>query len=277
MTPIAGAYVAPPSFQLATSAGSTGPFDCSAHAAKVVAEFATRGLWSLSGRGIRLASNEPTPDSRSPGLNLPQVGAVLEAHGVDVSIHIGSRALTWAQYEAKRKAGRPGIIQVGYAPIADSMYDAFRSRFRGGHAMAETLVGGTYDPGAGPDSRQGIWHHDGRTYPRSLMRTAASRLWLGDLFAGAENVWCLFADDVVPTYVVSIKPPAGKRSRTFREWTVRNGVIVGYDIDRTGGFTAEGRLRCLPWPARRTSRYVIELTTGSRKGLYVNAEHGRPL
>lgn len=272
----AGGYVAPPSFQLATSAGPSGPFDCTAHAAKVTAEAATRGLWTLSGRGVRLASTEPEPDPDSPGLNLTQVAQVLERRGVDVAVYVGPRALTWAQYEAKRKAGRPGIVQVGYAPIADSMYDAFRSRFRGNHALAET-VHSTYDPGAGPDSRSGIWHHDGRIYPRSLIKRGASLLWTGSRFTGSDNVWCLFANDVVPPYRVAIRPPAGMRSRTFRTWNLVNGVIVGYDIDRTGGFSAEGRLRCVPWPARKTSRYVIELTSGSRRGKVVNAEHGHPL
>jgi hypothetical protein len=270
-----GKYVAPPSFQLAYYAGPTGPYDCTAHAAKVAAEAVTSGDWALTGRAIRQASSEPEPDPRSPGLNLPQVAAVLERRGIDTAVYIGSRALSWDEYELKRKAGRPAILQVGYAPISDSRYDAGRSRFRANHAIAET-VHATYDPLAGPTSRTGIWHHDGRVYPRALMRGAASRLDIGGRLAGSA-VWCLFLDDVVPKYLVTIKPPAGQRSRTFRTWNIVNGVIVGYDIDRTGGFQAEGRIRCVPWPAQKTSRYVIELTNGSRKGEFVNAEHGRPM
>lgn len=189
-------YVAPPSFQLASTAGPTGPYDCTAHSAAVVIRASTCGAKAPSGRTIRLQSSEPVPDPRSPGLNLDQVDAVAAKYGVYLDTRIGYQSVTWAEYERRRKAGQPVILQVLYAAVADSRYDAGRG-FRGNHAIAETTHA-TYDPLA--DGRAaGVFRWNGTVYTRSVIQTAAARL---DIGGGAHprpgTVWAAFGPDVVP-------------------------------------------------------------------------------
>lgn len=190
-------YVAPPSFQLASTAGSTGPVDCTAHAAAVTIRSSTCGARTPSGRTIRLQSNEPVPDPASPGLNLDQVDAVAGHYGVNLDVRIGYRSVTWAEYERRRKAGQPTIIQVRYAAIADSKYDAGRG-FRGNHAIAETTHA-TYDPLA--DGRaSGVFRFNGTIYTRAVIQTAAARLDIGGgRHPAPGTVWAAFGPDVVPS------------------------------------------------------------------------------
>lgn len=200
--------------------GSTGPYDCTAWAARVVIATSTCGAKVPSGRTIRLRSSEPVPDWDSPGLNLPQVAEVARRdYGVNMDVQVGGYRLTWSQYEARRKAGQPTEIQVGYGPIADSKYDGGRG-FRGNHALAETLAGGTYDSLA--DGRaSGVWRYDGSLYPREIMKRAAGQLDIGGRKLGYGLVWCAFGTDVVPNYRVEITPG----EHWFR-YFVTNGIIT---------------------------------------------------
>jgi hypothetical protein len=219
-------YRLDPSYQLVASAGSTGGVDCTAHAASNCIDHATCGAKDPGGRTIRLLSNEPTPDPRSPGLNLGQVQSVALRHfGVYLEVHTGRNAVSWATYEARRKAGQGTEIQLQYDVIADSKYDAFYSRFRGGHAMSETFYA-TMDPGA--HGRPGAWKYNGTLYTRELIKTAAGRLIIGTNADGSlrrvgyGKVWCAFTRDVVPDYRVAIRPVNG-----FFRYFVEDGVITG--------------------------------------------------
>ena len=53
--------------------GPTGPYDCTAWSCAFAIDRATLGGVKVTGRQLRLASNEPRPDPASPGLNLTQV------------------------------------------------------------------------------------------------------------------------------------------------------------------------------------------------------------
>ena len=150
------------------------------------------------------------PDPRSPGLNLLQIQSVALEYGVYLEVHTGWRRLTWTQYETRRLDGQGMVVQLQYARIADSKYDAFGSRFRGGHAMFESLHA-TYDPGAdgritGSGERAFRW--DGTVYPRSLIKNATAELIISDGGArvGAGYVWCASTRDVVPDFFVMIQP-----------------------------------------------------------------------
>jgi len=284
MPPTCPNYVADPSFQI--GAGPTGPVDCSGHACSTHIDHSTCGAKDPSGRTIRLQTDEPIPDPRSPGLNLSQVARVSgERYGVYTEVRTGALRVTWPEYERRRKAGQSCIIQVDYGPIADSKYDAGRG-FRGGHAIAETLHA-TYDPLA--DGRAaGVFRHDGSVYDRELMKKAAGRLIVGTINGvpkrvGLGFVWAAFGRDVVPNYRAAV--PAG----TFLSYVVVCGVIQRREPPKpTGGFSA----RCTPpktyrWPAKgaRVTATLVRLLDGSRgdavlgpgKGLYISAKYSKEI
>lgn len=253
-------YIVPPSFQIGAS--STGPVDCTAHACSRSIGHATCGKKLPSGRSIRLLSNEPIPDPRSPGLNLPQVRDVaMDSYGVFLDVRIGAQALTWAQYEQRRLSGQGAILQVGYGPIADSRYDAGRG-FRGNHAIFESLHA-TYDPLA--DGRApGVFRHDGSVYDRNVIRKAAGQLLLGSTKLGEGKVWAAFTRDVVPDYFARV--PAG----TFWAYHVPGGTVAYRRQRVTGGFSGSCTPpRSYPWGDRTVT--LVRMTSGSRTGMYISA------
>jgi hypothetical protein len=257
-------YVADPSFQI-TQGGTTGPYDCTAHSASDAIDFATCGAKDPGGRTIRLLSSEPVPDPASPGLKLAQVAEVaIEHYGVYLDVRTGARAVTWDEYERRRKGGQGAIVQVSYAPIAATKYDAFGSTFFGGHAMFES-VHATYDPGA-DGRRTGIWKFDGTVYPRELMKRSAGLLDIGTRSVGYGLVWAAFTRDVIPDFKASV--PAGYYHRFY----ISNGRIVDRDRLRTGGFSAD----CSPprlfwWPAAGKSYRLVQLRGGAHKGQWIAA------
>jgi hypothetical protein len=254
--------------------GATGGVDCTAWATRAGLATATCGRIVVSGRRLRLLSNEPVPDPQSPGLNLYQMQDVLrEDFGVYMDVRAGSRAISWSEYERKRVAGYSLVVQLSYAPIADSPFDAGRG-FRGGHAMFEHVNAGTMDSLA--DGRApGVFDYTGAFYPRDLIRRATDRLVI-DPRTGATvpsgMVWAGVLRDVVPGYFARI--PEG-RVLVYR---VRDGVIVDRDAQRTDGFSA------IASPPRRypdraglpgSSYELSRLLTGSRAGLYVGSHYVR--
>lgn len=276
-------YLVPPGYQLGH--GITGPVDCSGWAASRAIAHATCGAQAPTGRRVRLLSDEPVPDPRSPGLNLVQVADVASRYfGVELDVCTGWRAVTWAEYERRRKAGAGCVIQLSYAPIADSRYDAGRG-FRGGHAIFESQHD-TIDSLA--DGRApGVYDRDAegvRVYPRNLMRRAAGQLVIGTDAKGHPRrvgdgmVWAAFTD-ALPAYTVEIQPRRHRRFRNFRQWNVtarRIDADEPFTVGRTGGFTADCTPpRALMHPDDRV-RYLVQLTNGSRAGRWVNAKFARP-
>lgn len=254
------------------SGGATGPYDCTAWSASRAIGHSTCGAKLPSGRNIRLLSNEAVPDPRSPGLNLLQVADVAwDDYGVWLDVRIGDRAVAWAEYERRRIDGQGAIIQVTYAPIADSSYDAGRG-FRGNHAIFES-VHDTIDPLA--DGRySGCFRHDGNPYPRALMKRGAELLVTGGTTrAGVDNVWSAFTRDVIPDFRAVVRPPDGR----FWAYHVPGGRIAYKRLRTTGGFTAA----CTPprsyaWsedPTKRTT--LVRLLTGSRAGMYLSAKYAK--
>lgn len=284
MTTMCPHYEADPSFQI-RDGGSTGPYDCTAHSTSDAIDHATCGAKDPGGRTIRLQSSEPVPDPKSPGLNLQQVQRVALIHyNVYLEVHTGINAVGWTTYEARRADGQGVIIQLSYGPIADSPYDAFDSRFRGGHAMFET-VHATYDPGA-DGRRPGIWKYDGRVYPRDLMKRAAGALVIGTTSTGAVKkvgygkVWCAFTRDVIPDYHVVIRP-----SDRFFRYFVKDGIIVDRS-DRIEGRSTSARCT-VPlsryWPrsqggtGKSYSLVRIVDSGSSYHGWYVSSRYAREI
>lgn len=261
----------PPFGSQLQSGGSTGPYDCTAWAASRAIAFATCGGKVPSGRTIRLLSSEPKPNPASPGLNLPQVAAVAQDDfGVHFDVHVGSRRVSFAEYERRRLAGQGCIIQLDYSPIASSRYDAGRG-FTGGHAMFEshsTTIDSLADGRA-----SGVWRYDGTVYPRDLMRRAAGLLQVGGGQTVPDGfVWAAFTKDVVPYYRASV--PAGR----VLLYEVTNGRIVRRVSQNTGGFSAfASPPRSYPDAAGLPgdSYYLSRLTSGSRAGWYLSAKYVR--
>lgn len=267
-------YIVPPGFQL-QSGGVSGPSDCTAWAARVVIATASCGAEVPSGRIIRLQSNEPIPDRNSPGLNLVQVADVAAKYGVHFDVRIGFRSVTFAEYERRRLAGQPAIIQVRYAAIASSKYDA-GGGFQGNHAIAETTHA-TYDSLA-DGRRPGIHKFDGTVYPRALIQTAAARLDIGGGNHPAPGtVWAAFAPDVVPSYHVVIKPKPPAKFQAFGTWKVTNGVITSGKTRNTTGYDNP----CSPPQWVRVPgdglRQLVHIDKGSLTGLWVWAGWAKEL
>jgi hypothetical protein len=250
--------------------GATGPVDCMAWAASRAIGHATCGQKVPSGRTIRLLSNEPVPDPMSPGLRLQQVADVArEDFGVYFEVHGTTYSqVSWAHYERQRLAGRGCVLALGYAPIANSMYDAGRG-FDDNHAIFESLHA-TVDSLA--DGRAaGVWQYDGRVYPRALIRDAAGELRINSSTTVKDGyVWAAFTRDVVPDFRAVV--PAGE----FNLYTVAGGVITDRDRQRTGGFSAP----CSPPKLYKDAaglpgdQYKLSrLQSGSRAGYYVPSQY----
>lgn len=251
--------------------GITGPYDCTAWAASRAIAFATCGSKVPTGRTVRLLSNEPKPNPKSPGLNLPQVAAVArEDFGVYLEVRIGSQRVSFAEYEARRMGGQGAVIQLDYSPIAASGYDAGRG-FTGGHALFEshsTTIDSLADGRAA-----GVWKYTGSVYPRDLIRRAAGLLDIGGGQTVPDGyVWAAFTRDVVPAYRATV--PKG----TILLYEVTGGRIVRRVSERTGGFSANASApRSYPDAAGLpgTSYYLSRLLTGSRAGWYISGRYVR--
>lgn len=271
-------YLEPPSSQL-KEGGKTGPYDCTAWAESRAIAHATCGDKVPSGRTIRVLSSEPVPNPASPGLNLVQVADVArKVYGVEMDVYVGSRALTWEQYENRRKSGCAGVIQVGYGPVADSEYDAGRG-FRGNHAMEEdqSQTLDSLADGRAPGVYENV-EGEPVVYRRSVMRRAAERLVIGSfngkpITTGPDKVWCALTRDVVPPMQVDIAPRAGKAYRRYRSFEIEDGQITGYRARRTKGLHERcSAPRAFTWKGRPGIYYCVQIKSGSAAGRWVRAK-----
>lgn len=92
----------------------TWQYDCTAYCmAMLVNDSTLGGLQSITGRRIRLLSNEPTPDPASPGLNLQQMKAVAGKLRIPFYLKTGE---PWAKLVARvgREGASRAILQVDY-------------------------------------------------------------------------------------------------------------------------------------------------------------------
>lgn len=253
-----------------------GGVNCTAVATARAIDWATQGKTQVTGAMVRAQTNEPIPDPASPGLNLVQVAAAARHWSVFLDVRIGSRSVPWAEYERRRKAGQGAILQVNYAPIADSPYDA-GGGFRGGHAIFEYLPS-TLDSLA-DGRRAGIWKYDGRLYPRSVIQSAAYQLTIAVVNGRPVHplpgtVWAAFTLDVIPDYWASVRPLPGQKVRVFANYEVVNGVALPQPASFTDHTTGFGAPCTPPQPIRMPgggSRYLVQLTDGSRKDRWIAA------
>lgn len=219
---------------------------CTAFSGGMAGDYHTCGGTVLTGARVRQDTNEPVPDPKSPGLNLSQVDAALNRHGIDLDTRY---KYPWDVFAARIDSGEGAILQVSYAPIADSKFDAGNG-FRGGHAIFVPPTWAAMDPLA--DGRAaGVYKYRGEAYPQSLLRKAAGQLVVGSdtngrpVTAGDGFVYAAFTrDNTVPTkWVVSIHPTPPARKKAFwRYFLDAAGHVRPHrpsDLHATGGFTAD--------------------------------------
>lgn len=112
----------------------TGRYDCGAYSAAMAAFADSRGRWKLTGRQVRLATDEPVPDPKSPGLNLRQTDdALFLLTKGEVNLDTQWRA-PWSRVETNLRAGRWGHLCVTRGPLVDAGFSG-GDRFRGRHGI----------------------------------------------------------------------------------------------------------------------------------------------
>lgn len=119
----------------------TGRFDCTAYAAGDAGDADTKGRLVYTGRQVRLATDEPTPDPSSPGLNLRQVDEALYrlSHGaINLDTQWGA---PWSRVTSFLTAGKWAEIAIIRSVLVDAGFGG-GNRFAGGHA---TLYGYDHD------------------------------------------------------------------------------------------------------------------------------------
>lgn len=264
--------------QLGPLGGSTGPYDCTAWAEAYAIEYHTLGQRKTTGRKVRLLSNEPIPDKDSPGLNLAQVDAVGTDHfGTNLDVRYAYDFDEWYDRQAE---GQGSQLQGYYAAIADSRFDAGNG-FRRNHDMfvvpglivMDPLANGRYT---------GCYKFHGEAYPKTLLKEFAGQLVIGTLSTGAPirlgfgKVYTAFTKDNLALWRASVHTSTGY----FFVYKIVNGVIApqpgGRITQRTGGFSAT----CTPprlyrWPSLGRSVSLVQLTSGSRKGQFIDSKFAK--
>jgi hypothetical protein len=250
-------------FQQLVYGGATGSVDCSAWAGAIECAAHTQGNSILSGRSIRLASNEPVPDPRSPGLNVTQVdAAVYKLTGGRVNFDT-----PWPG-SFGRVATRDRVIDGQWVHIAvkrailvDRGYGG-SSGFRGSHAITIHHRSTDLAPIIGDPL---VPYYYSSTWD-AVLDAAQAVTASGDIFAS-------FSRDLTTDYRAVVRPRAGADTRVFYRYLVSNGRITGRTRHRTAGFTAT----CTP-PRTHTgtlTRELVQLTSGSRKGWWISATYAR--
>lgn len=264
-----------PPFQAQLDGSVLGPKSCTCYAGAMAGNYDSCGAKHPTGHQVRVLTGDTIG-----GTSLQQVDDALRAgYGIDLDTRSGSAALSWARFAAYIDAGRGAILQGGYGPINDSRFQGSET-FRGNHAVAVFPGWVVMDPLA-DGRRPGIYRYHGEAYPQSLLRAFASALVVNPK-TGAKagsHVWCSLTRDntaVAKPWRAVVHPAVGQTFERFGVYVVVNGVIVGRTMARTQGFSAD----CTPprsyrWPALALTKSLVKLTTGSRKGQYINSAYAQ--
>jgi hypothetical protein len=114
---------------------STSFADCTATAAAMAADAATRGKWVIDHSDVRRRTNEPVPDSKSPGLTLQQVSASVDriTRG-EARITVNSIRRSYGDLIDRTLAGSWAIVALWRGTIVDAGFGG-SATFRQGHAV----------------------------------------------------------------------------------------------------------------------------------------------
>lgn len=248
-------------YQQLVYGGATGKYDCTAWGGALVADAHTQGATKLSGRAIRLASNEPVPDSTSPGLNVQQVDdAINKLTGGKVNLWTPDpRSIGRVGVRDHILDGRYAHVAVKRSVLVDRGYGG-TSGFRGAHDIVLRVRLTDLAPIIG-DPLVPYWYASSWDAVLDAMQAVTT----------GGYMFCSFSRDLTADYrarVPAPKPPATRR-RFYKYYVNDAGKITRRAWGYTDGFTAT----CTP-PRTHTGAYtreLVQLTSGGRKGTWINA------
>lgn len=254
-----------PTLQLQLLEPITGRYDCGAYAAAMAADADSQGKWKLSGRRVRLASDEPIPDHNSPGLNIRQTADAIRllTHGeVNLDSRWGANKVGWDRFVAQLKAGRWAHLCVTRGPLVDAGFGG-SSTFRRTHGV---LIG--YDPVAkAPIMADPLIPHWVKVTWAALKRAAGAFPGAGFGFAAAAFTRLVGAIPAPPPLRYSVRFAGA----SFFAYSVNERLkISGRAARKFGGPTSApcGAKREYSWPGHG-NRELVEVTDDALKGKYV--------
>lgn len=246
----------PHDYQQLKAHDPNGPVNCTAYSGAWLVDAAGG---KTTGRKVRAATDEPKPDPKSPGLNLPQVDAAIRK----LTPFDFDTRLAYDNDLARKRIidGQWAEVQVIRGILVDHQAGG-TNPFRGGHAITVHCDPGDGTPIIGDP-----------LVPEYIRTTWGTLLLAAGSIAGMGQVNAMFTRDLIPDYTVSIRPTPPHKRREFNLFTVSEGKILRREPDVTTGFTQPCTPpRWYPWPGPRTGRSLVEITEGKRKGKYVRSE-----
>ena len=243
-------------YQQLVYGGATGAYDCTAWCGAIITDAHTRGGTKLSGRLIRISTDEPIPDPTSPGLNLPQVDAAiykLTSGRVNLDTRVGYSSLSREGVKSRIVDGRWATVQVRRGVLVDR---GFLSGFRGSHAITVHARAIDNSPVIGDPL---VSHYVVASW--DAIFDAAQSLTGGWVYTQMTR-------DLTPDYKARVPP-----GRFFRYFLNSRGTITRRESTRTDGFGAT----CTPprYHPGVYARQLVQLTSGSRKGWWISADYAR--
>ena len=250
-------------YQQLVYGGPTGSVDCTAWGGALVTDAHTQGATKLSGRAIRLASSEPTPDPGSPGLNVGQVDAAiyrLTKGRVNLDTP-DPRDPSRDSIKRHLIAGRWANIAVNRGVLVSRGYGGSNG-FRGSHDITLHCRPGDPTPIIGDP-----------LVPYYIRSSWDAVLDAAQAVTASGLLFLSYTRDLIPEYHCPIKPTPPETLERFYVYSVSNGVITGRKADATRGFDATCTApRYFPGVH---ARRLVRLLGGAREGKYVDARRAR--
>ncbi len=262
-----------PKFQKQLDGSALQGSNCTAASAAMVTDDDTCGGTVPTPSQVRYWTGDPRG-----GLNLSEVDDALNAH-TPTRLDVRYR-YPWADFIKRVSAGEAAILQGGYAPIADSRFDA-GGGFRGNHAILVNPGLIAMDPLA-DGRRAGIYKYNGEAYPQSLLRRFAAMLNLEPragqkaILLGDGLCYVGFGRDQDANYEATVRPLAGQTIREYTRYLVSNGVITGHERRRTNGFQAACTPPTLVLTQSGNKVSLVRITEGGYSGFWISSKWSAP-
>lgn len=256
-------------YQQLVYGGATRSVDCSGWSGAINTDAHTRGATKLTGRAIRLASNEPVPDPESPGLNVQQVdAAIYKLTGGKVDMWTPTPGtIGRAGFRDHLIDGRWVHVAVKRGVLVDRGFGG-SSGFRGSHAITVHARMTDLSPVIGDP-----------LVPYYYAASWDAILDAAEAVTPSGLLYVSFTRDLTVDYRVSVHPDPGKRRKKFLRYFVDgDGRITGRKASYTTGFSATCTAPRMHTGSVQTrngrvavARELVKLTSGSRDEWWINA------